>query len=218
MVIEHIAISVEDLAEIAKWQGVEFKHGDLLIVRTGFIQWYESVDEETRMKAFAALEFAGVKAGEDTQQWLWNRRFCAVVADSVSMERKYTVYRLPNLQITHQPRLSTIRGQSYASSVDASTCRYPYRRAVELGGAQQNLHGAKEMDVSRDIGTTKCIRRNRQSCKRYSCSLIQERCETASEARLGSGLGLRQSFGTGYFHIIKFSRTILADSVRVCYA
>jgi hypothetical protein len=65
-----------------------------LVLRVGFIPWYESVAEPQRQKLISALEFTGAKQGEDMERWLWNSKFSAVAADSIGFECKSKT-RLP---------------------------------------------------------------------------------------------------------------------------
>jgi kynurenine formamidase len=73
---------------MAAYQNVQFAVGDVLIIRTGFLDWYGDASEDQRATAFSQLSFTGVAQGDDTQRWLWNKRFAAVAGDSVSWERK----------------------------------------------------------------------------------------------------------------------------------
>lgn len=82
----NLGISAEDLNAIARHQGVVFLPGDILIIRTGFVLWYESATNEDKARVFASCTFAGVKQGADTERWLWNNRFSAVAGDAVSWE------------------------------------------------------------------------------------------------------------------------------------
>ncbi|KAH0841224.1 hypothetical protein FOPE_06430 [Fonsecaea pedrosoi] len=79
-------LSVQDMKSIAEHQGVQFSHGDTLIIRTGFLKWYREAPEQARSDAFDALRFAGVQQGTETQRWLWDSRFAAVAGDAVSWE------------------------------------------------------------------------------------------------------------------------------------
>ncbi|KAF7919563.1 hypothetical protein BELL_0014g00120 [Botrytis elliptica] len=80
-------ISVETIEKIAKEQGVVFKEADILIVRSGFVKWYEEASTEERIRgAKNAHEFVGVKACEETVEWIWNQHFSAVAGDTVGFE------------------------------------------------------------------------------------------------------------------------------------
>ncbi|KPM46380.1 hypothetical protein AK830_g168 [Neonectria ditissima] len=80
------AISLLDLQAIAAHQGLSFKPGDILIVRTGFCKWLQTATESDKAHVFSTLSFTGVKQGEDTEHWLWDNGFSAVAGDSVSWE------------------------------------------------------------------------------------------------------------------------------------
>jgi hypothetical protein len=71
---------------IAEHQGVEFCYGDILVLRVGFIKWYEATPEAERNEQLAALGLAGAKQGEEMQKWIWDSRFAAVAADSFGFE------------------------------------------------------------------------------------------------------------------------------------
>jgi hypothetical protein len=82
----NLGITLEELESIAQHQEVSFEPGDILIIRTGFVKWYESNCEETRTEVFRKLLFTGVEQGEHVERWLWNNAFSAVGGDSVSWE------------------------------------------------------------------------------------------------------------------------------------
>ncbi|KAL2268941.1 hypothetical protein VTJ83DRAFT_3787 [Remersonia thermophila] len=78
-------ITAEDLEKAAKHQGVEFKYGDILIVRTGFTEMLEAPTPEDMAK-FQAAKLSGVHGTEETARWLWNHRFAAVAGDAIAFE------------------------------------------------------------------------------------------------------------------------------------
>ncbi|ROV94103.1 hypothetical protein VMCG_08272 [Cytospora schulzeri] len=78
-------ITVEDIETVAKHQGVEFRRGDILIIRTGITEIWENPTPED----FAKLEqatFSGLHGTEETARWLWNKHFTAVAGDSQACE------------------------------------------------------------------------------------------------------------------------------------
>lgn len=80
-------ISISDLQAIAGHQGVTFKHGDILIVRFGFVPWYEKNEEEGMDKLMAnGKGLLGVKGSEELLAWLWDNHFAAVAGDSLGFE------------------------------------------------------------------------------------------------------------------------------------
>ncbi|KAL2175224.1 uncharacterized protein P884DRAFT_206911 [Thermothelomyces heterothallicus CBS 202.75] len=78
-------ITTEDIEKVAKYQGVEFKHGDILIIRTGYTEILEAPTPEDMAK-FRAGTLSGVHGTVETARWAWNRRFAAVAGDSHAFE------------------------------------------------------------------------------------------------------------------------------------
>lgn len=80
-------ITVSDLLAIAEEEKVTFRPGDILLVRTGWIQWYEENGEASRLKYITnGNAWAGVEGCEETLEWLWNSHFAAVAGDSIGWE------------------------------------------------------------------------------------------------------------------------------------
>ncbi|KAL6703137.1 hypothetical protein ACN47E_010199 [Coniothyrium glycines] len=78
-------ISVADLEAIAAHQGVELRHGDVLVVRTGTTEVLEAPTAEDFAK-MASTQIVGVHGSVDTARWIWNRRFAAVAGDAMAFE------------------------------------------------------------------------------------------------------------------------------------
>lgn len=78
-------ITVADIQAAAEFQGVEFRHGDILIIHTGYTSILEdpAPDLFTRM---AKGTLSGVHGTEETARWFWNRRFAAVAGDAHAFE------------------------------------------------------------------------------------------------------------------------------------
>jgi hypothetical protein len=81
------AITPAVLKAMAKESNVAFLPGDILLVRTGFIKWYEenSVDDRRRHITNGSA-WIGVQGCEETLEMLWNGRFAAVAGDSIGWE------------------------------------------------------------------------------------------------------------------------------------
>ena len=78
-------VTVQELEEVAKHQGVEFKHGDILIVRTGITKSFEFPTPQL----FGDLTqhgMSGVHGVEETARWVWNKHFSAVAGDAQAFE------------------------------------------------------------------------------------------------------------------------------------
>jgi hypothetical protein len=78
-------ITTEDIEKAAAHQGVEFKPGDILIIRTGYTEILEAPTPETFAK-FQAGTLSGVHGTADTARWVWNHRFAAVAGDAHGFE------------------------------------------------------------------------------------------------------------------------------------
>jgi kynurenine formamidase len=89
--VEHPAIrrtplTVADIERVAQHQGVTFRQGDILIIRTGWTEWYNNSTEEERAAGTQGNEHIGLVGTEETVKWLWSRHFAAVASDSLAFE------------------------------------------------------------------------------------------------------------------------------------
>ncbi|TPX12846.1 uncharacterized protein E0L32_006726 [Thyridium curvatum] len=78
-------ITVADLEAVAAWQGVEFRRGDIVVIRTAYteVMAAPTPDDFARMQK---VRLSGVHGTEETARWFWDRRFAAVAGDSASFE------------------------------------------------------------------------------------------------------------------------------------
>jgi kynurenine formamidase len=80
-------ITFEDIKAVAAEQGVEFRPADILIVRSGFIQWYNGASADERIKGVKnGHEFVGVRGDKEIVEWLWDSHFSAVAGDAIAWE------------------------------------------------------------------------------------------------------------------------------------
>jgi hypothetical protein len=87
------ALEPSDLDAIVAEEGVEIRPGDIVLVRTGWLEWYMSRDEATRTAMVGTvggrhdpLSAPGLHAGRATARWLWNHRVGAVACDNPTVE------------------------------------------------------------------------------------------------------------------------------------
>ena len=72
---------------VAKHQGIEFKRGDVLIVRTGYTEAMEGKTENEQLANMAAGPLlSGVEGSVNVAKWVWNKHFAAVASDNPSFE------------------------------------------------------------------------------------------------------------------------------------
>jgi kynurenine formamidase len=90
---EKLAIGGHMLEEIASSEKIDFKAGDILLLRTGWLAWYKALDAQSREKLRGTLhpDPGGLRCpGLDPQQataaWMWDHRIAAIAADNPAVE------------------------------------------------------------------------------------------------------------------------------------
>ncbi|KXX78778.1 hypothetical protein MMYC01_204421 [Madurella mycetomatis] len=83
--LEGHRITTEEVEAVAKRQGVEFKYGDILIIRTGYTEILEAPTPEM-FAMFANATLSGMHGTTETARWAWNHRFAAVAGDAHAFE------------------------------------------------------------------------------------------------------------------------------------
>jgi kynurenine formamidase len=81
-------ITVADIEATLASQGVSVEPGDVLFVRTGWIEWYLAQGEEKRkaISTMTGLFTPGLDPTEDMARYLWNLHVSAVAADNPALE------------------------------------------------------------------------------------------------------------------------------------
>ncbi|KAF9460905.1 putative cyclase-domain-containing protein [Collybia nuda] len=81
-------ITVPELEACAKHQGVEFRQGDILLLRVGFTQRYNAATvPEREALAIEPETLAGIEQSDDMKRFLWNNHFAAIASDQPALER-----------------------------------------------------------------------------------------------------------------------------------
>lgn len=81
------AIPITDVEAAANEQGVEFRPGDILLIRTGWVHRHlHELTPEQRQAEKNPLRVSGLRASEDTVAWLWDHQFSMIAADNFSVE------------------------------------------------------------------------------------------------------------------------------------
>lgn len=78
-------ISIEEIEAVAAHQGVEFRPGDVFLLRTGATEALDG-QGEFDMEKMADLKLPGVHGDEAAARWFWDRRFSAVACDTGGFE------------------------------------------------------------------------------------------------------------------------------------
>ncbi|KAL2108908.1 hypothetical protein VUR80DRAFT_3196 [Thermomyces stellatus] len=82
------AIPLSQLKAVANAQNVEFRPGDILFVRTGWLKAYRalSLEEQAALPYREVRSSCGVEASEESIRWHWDNAFAAVASDTVAYE------------------------------------------------------------------------------------------------------------------------------------
>lgn len=86
LVIERTPISTDDIEEVARCQGVELRPADILIIRTGWTEWYNQASDQERFEGSTGDQHIGLEGNEQTVKWLWRKHFVAVASDTMAFE------------------------------------------------------------------------------------------------------------------------------------
>ncbi|KIJ31837.1 hypothetical protein M422DRAFT_266452 [Sphaerobolus stellatus SS14] len=80
-------IPLKDIEAAAEKQGVTFQKGDILLLRIGFIQKFNSVSQEERDGLSGKKEtLAGIEQTEEMKAFLWDNHFSAIASDQPALE------------------------------------------------------------------------------------------------------------------------------------
>lgn len=79
-------IPIEDIRTIATEKNISFRPGDILFLRTGYVQAYRKLSTEEKVKVAEVREWIGLGQGQATTEFLWNHQFAAVASDSPGFE------------------------------------------------------------------------------------------------------------------------------------
>lgn len=80
--------TVAELEACRQAQGLAIQPGDMLLIRTGWTEWYEGLEESARINLADMTTFAapGLLAGEDMARYLWDLHICAIASDVPAVE------------------------------------------------------------------------------------------------------------------------------------
>lgn len=81
-------IPFDEVVETLNSQGSDVRPGDVLLVRTGWLGWYETLEEADRESLAEMSNFAcpGLAPGEESARGIWNLHVSAIAADNPALE------------------------------------------------------------------------------------------------------------------------------------
>ena len=86
---ESDVIEPDDIMATLEAQGSPIEQGDVLLMRTGWTEWYESSTDEAKRAEIAdrsRLKAPGLPSGERTAEFLWDMHIAAIGADNPGVE------------------------------------------------------------------------------------------------------------------------------------
>ena len=84
--LDTVAISVADLRATLAHQGTVLEVGDIVCVRTGWVDAYRLLTPEARVAYAARPTSVGLDAGEDMARFVWNAHPAALCCDNPAVE------------------------------------------------------------------------------------------------------------------------------------
>ncbi|KIW17960.1 hypothetical protein PV08_05155 [Exophiala spinifera] len=138
------AFTGRDLQTAAFEQGVTFKQGDILTVRTGFLKWYyECSDPAERTSWFldSARESVGISADRETIAWVWNHHFSAVAGDNLAWEAMPMPDKSPSFHEYLIPSWGTPIGELWDLEELSSRCEELGKYSFMLVSVPLNVPG-----------------------------------------------------------------------------
>jgi kynurenine formamidase len=83
-----IAITVDDLEDTRRAQGVQLQPGDVWLIHTGWIAWYEQQTPQARqeLSAIQNLKIPGLQCGEAMAEWIFDHHPAALCSDNPALE------------------------------------------------------------------------------------------------------------------------------------
>ncbi|KAJ5096395.1 hypothetical protein NUU61_005751 [Penicillium alfredii] len=81
-------IPLRELLEVSREEGVTFRRGDILVIRTGWVAAYSQLTdtEKKRLGGRDDRASCGVEATAEAIRWHWEQGFSAVASDTVAYE------------------------------------------------------------------------------------------------------------------------------------
>jgi len=83
-----VAITAEDLEAARARAGVEIRQGDILVVHTGYLDWYEAQSARVRAEQAGGwgVVTTGIAHDEAMAEYLWDLHIAAIASDGIAAE------------------------------------------------------------------------------------------------------------------------------------
>jgi kynurenine formamidase len=80
------SIPLEDLEETLMRQKSPLRSGDILLIRTGWTQFYYGLTDSLKEELARNTVVPGIEGSDRVARWLWNHHLSAVASDSPALE------------------------------------------------------------------------------------------------------------------------------------
>ncbi|OJJ52884.1 hypothetical protein ASPSYDRAFT_1165358 [Aspergillus sydowii CBS 593.65] len=135
-------IPIEHVRQIIAEKGITIRQGDILFMRTGYVQAYAKLSQSDREELSKRRGSPGLGQGKETTEWLWKSQFAAVVADSVAFECSPPVDPEYHLHPILLAGWGTPIGELFDLEALSATCKKLNRWTFFLTSAPLNYTGA----------------------------------------------------------------------------
>jgi kynurenine formamidase len=115
-------ITPDDIEAALQAQGTELREGDVLLLRTGWLAWYRTLDQPERVNLASGFAAPGIRAHEDTARWLWDHHVAAIAADNPAVETWPPASRKDFLHYRLLPLLGLPLGELWDLDALAADC------------------------------------------------------------------------------------------------
>jgi kynurenine formamidase len=136
--------TLDELQGALKAQGTTLKPGTILLVRTGWMEAYESLsaDEKRALAPMDKLNAMGIEASREMVAWLWNNRVAAIGTDCPAVETFPFNFRDEGaLHYRALPLLGLPLGELFVLAPLAKDCASDGRYEFMVVSAPLNLEG-----------------------------------------------------------------------------
>lgn len=133
--------SAADVQACLQRQGSPLQPGDLLLVRTGWLQAFRAAkSDEARGKLFSSRDYSGISGQLDMWEFLWDQRVIGVASDTVTVEAWPLQAQQPSLHRAIA-RMGLLLGEMFDLEALAEDAERHRRHTYFFVSAPLNLRG-----------------------------------------------------------------------------
>jgi kynurenine formamidase len=132
-------LTPEILERIANWENVRIEPGDLLLLRTGWVEQIMAHEPEDRKQFVDTAAWIGLESGENMARFLWNKHVIGVAADNRAVEAAPGDPKAGFLHRRLIPLMGMMLGELWELSALARECERQRRYDVLVVSVPLNL-------------------------------------------------------------------------------